>query len=452
MSEPTSYDISAKKLFEDSIGLDKGISTNAETLKLFEKLFNSVPAPMAVNSYPDRIFIQVNKALLTKLGYTRTDIVGKSIADLGLFVHSEQQEEMLKQLDGTGHITEFEIKIRRKDKTSFEGLISGDIIENQGRKFVLTVMTDMTKLKHTEALLQQQKHDLNERVKELNCLFEINKLVAQKDCSLDEMFQEIVYLIPPSWRYPEITCARIFINDMEFKTKNFQTSIWKQSSAIKVYGKRAGVLEVYYLEEKAPADEGPFSKEERKLINAIADQLGIITERKLAQDQIRHLADHDALTDLPIMRLAKDRIQMALEIADRDNRLAAVLYIDLDGFKSINDAHGHAVGDLVLKEIAKRLLTCIRKVDTVARIAGDEFLVVLTELHSREDAALIAKKIKQVVSQPIVFDGQQTKVGTSIGIAIYPGIGKDADSMLSQADKAMYSVKYSGKNGYSFAE
>ncbi len=134
--------------------------------------------------------------------------------------------------------------------------------------------------KLAEETLQQRTYDLSERVKELNCLYGISNLVDNPDISLEEIFQGVVDLIPPSWQYPEITCSRIILEDEEYKTVNFKETEWKQSSEIFVTGKRMGTLEVFYLEERPEIYEGPFLKEERHLIDEITDRLGMIIERK----------------------------------------------------------------------------------------------------------------------------------------------------------------------------
>ena len=175
-----------------------------------------------------------------------------------------------------------------------------------------------------------------------------------------------------------------------------------------------------------------------------------ITDRKQAEEEIRYLATHDSLTSLPTLRLVKDRILMALEMAKRNKTLVAIMYIDLDGFKDVNDKYGHDAGDILLKEVGKRLLSCVRKVDTVSRIGGDEFLLVITELESPGSASLIAKKALQFVSQPLDLDGKQATVGASIGIALYPDHGADVESLIKRADEAMYVIKNSGKSGYTF--
>ncbi|MBI4632745.1 MAG: PAS domain S-box protein [Deltaproteobacteria bacterium] len=176
-----------------------------------------------------------------------------------------------------------------------------------------------------------------------------------------------------------------------------------------------------------------------------------ITERKRTEEKIRHMATHDGLTDLPSLKLAKDRLAMAMGMARRKKTAAAVMFTDLDGFKAINDTYGHDVGDEVLREVANRFCSCVRETDTVARVGGDEFLMVITELQSPENAAKIAEKMIRLVSQPIMIKGRQASVGASIGIALFPRDGDNIDRLIKLADEAMYSIKNSGKNGYRFA-
>ena len=176
-----------------------------------------------------------------------------------------------------------------------------------------------------------------------------------------------------------------------------------------------------------------------------------ISERKEAEEKIRHMATHDALTDLPSLRLAKDRIQAAIATAKRDEETAAALFIDLDGFKSVNDTMGHEAGDALLIGVAKRLLDCVREVDTVARIGGDEFLIVLSGIHGKNDAEMVAGKVVDAISTPFSLTQGEAKIGASVGIALYPDHAKTAEDLIKQADQAMYDIKYSGKNGYGLA-
>ncbi|PKN37886.1 MAG: hypothetical protein CVU62_09205 [Deltaproteobacteria bacterium HGW-Deltaproteobacteria-2] len=182
------------------------------------------------------------------------------------------------------------------------------------------------------------------------------------------------------------------------------------------------------------------------LIGAILD----ITERKQAEEQIKYLATHDLLTNLPTLRLAMDRLSSAINIARRHKKSAAVMFIDLDGFKTVNDTLGHDAGDYVLKQVAQRMLSCVRDTDTVARVGGDEFLIIATEINTPDNVVQVAEKVLQLVSQPIIIEGQKAVVSTSIGIALFPDHSEDMDKLIKLADEAMYKVKNAGKNGFRF--
>lgn len=193
--------------------------------------------------------------------------------------------------------------------------------------------------------------------------------------------------------------------------------------------------------------------------NAVGEPLRVIgvnwdiTQQKLYEKQIQHLATHDQLTNLPSLRLATDRIELAILTAQRKKNLSAVLFIDLDGFKQVNDSLGHDAGDDVLRRTARRLEGVTREIDTVARIGGDEFLIILTDLTTQQDAAIVADKILDSINEPYFFSGQRIDIGVSIGIAIFPSPNMVANAahLIKEADKAMYSVKNSRKNGYAFA-
>ena len=174
-----------------------------------------------------------------------------------------------------------------------------------------------------------------------------------------------------------------------------------------------------------------------------------VSERVLRENQLLHLSTHDALTGLANRTLLADRLDQAVTHSVRDGRVVAVLLIDLDRFKQINDTLGHAVGDLLLKTVAERLGHCVREGDTVARLGGDEFVLVLADLSRSEDASMLARKILAALSRPIEIDGHELFVTPSIGISFYPQDGADASSLLRHADLAMYQVKSSGRNGFS---
>jgi diguanylate cyclase (GGDEF)-like protein/PAS domain S-box-containing protein len=171
-----------------------------------------------------------------------------------------------------------------------------------------------------------------------------------------------------------------------------------------------------------------------------------ITERKRAEERITHLAQHDALTDLPNRPLFSDRLEQAVALAQRDGTSMALMFLDLDGFKPVNDTFGHTVGDLLLQEAAHRMRECVRASDTVGRTGGDEFVVLLHRIEDETDALTVAEKIRQALCRPFELAGQRLEISCSIGIAIYPEHGTDEKELSQAADSAMYCAKQEGRN------
>jgi diguanylate cyclase (GGDEF)-like protein/PAS domain S-box-containing protein len=171
-----------------------------------------------------------------------------------------------------------------------------------------------------------------------------------------------------------------------------------------------------------------------------------VSDRVQYQNALEHQATHDTLTGLANRSLLNDRVSQAIGLAKRAGRMVAVLLLDLDHFKHVNDAYGHSTGDALLKEISARLRSCVRETDTVARLGGDEFVIVLTDLSLAEDADIIAAKIHDALAAPVKLSHQEVFAGASIGIAIYPRDGEHGEILLRNADIAMYRVKEQGRN------
>jgi len=178
-----------------------------------------------------------------------------------------------------------------------------------------------------------------------------------------------------------------------------------------------------------------------------------ISVRKKHDAQIQHFAYHDYLTNLPNRRLFTDRFSMELARAKREQSNLAIMFLDLDSFKEINDQFGHDAGDEILQEAARRIQQIIRESDTVARMGGDEFILLLPKIEQQADAAIIAKKIVDAISKPIVSGGETHIISTSAGISFFPTDGDDHDTLVAKADYAMYCIKKRGKNNFmSYAE
>ena len=175
-----------------------------------------------------------------------------------------------------------------------------------------------------------------------------------------------------------------------------------------------------------------------------------ITERRASFERIQQLAHFDALTDLPNRTLLNQHIEQSMLTAKRNCNKMALLFLDLDGFKGVNDTLGHHTGDMLLREVSRRLKHCIRETDMVSRLGGDEFVVVMSAINQPDDAKHVAQKIIESIRQPFAIDGYTVNVGTSIGISVYPDDAEDSDTLKQCADAAMYGVKQSGKNNYRF--
>ena len=219
----------------------------------------------------------------------------------------------------------------------------------------------------------------------------------------------------------------------------------------KTVGMAAGVVLVRRDGSEAGIEDSaaPIHDRDGKVSGAVLVFHDVTRSRELAE-KMAHLAHHDALTDLPNRVLVNERLTQAIALARRHGRKAAVLFLDVDRFKHVNDSLGHAMGDKLLLSIAGRLLACVRITDTVSRLGGDEFLVLLPDIERSQDAARFATKILTMLALPHDIDGQELHVTISIGIGLYPEDGQDVGAVIRSADTAMYHAKENGRNNYQF--
>ena len=200
-----------------------------------------------------------------------------------------------------------------------------------------------------------------------------------------------------------------------------------------------GVTEVF-LSVKLPL------RREDGSIYALCGILTDISERKDIEEHMQHMAQYDALTHLPNRALFNDRLQQAIAAAQRNKARLALMFIDLDKFKPVNDTYGHGVGDLLLKDVALRIQDCLRESDTAARIGGDEFVILLPAIETQQDAGKVGEKILHALNQPFILAGHTLQISGSIGVAVYPEHGKDEKLLVKSADIAMYHAKKNGRN------
>jgi diguanylate cyclase (GGDEF)-like protein/PAS domain S-box-containing protein len=209
-------------------------------------------------------------------------------------------------------------------------------------------------------------------------------------------------------------------------------------------GKALGAFAMYYGAARVPTET------ELGLADIASHIAGIAIERKQAEERIRHMAHHDELTGLPNRTLLGEHVELAIAQAERTRSKTALLFVDLDHFKHVNDSLGHQAGDRLLRSVARRLQNCMRKSDSLARLGGDEFVLILPGLKAEQDAAPIAQKLLDTLHQPFAVDGQELHVSGSIGISLYPTDGTDAEALMRAADIAMYHAKEKGRGNFQY--
>lgn len=228
------------------------------------------------------------------------------------------------------------------------------------------------------------------------------------------------------------------MRDKILQTGHWQGEIWNRRKNGEIYPEWLSISAV---------------KAENGAVTHYVGTMMDITERKTIEEQMHHIAHYDVLTDLPNRILLADRLQQALAQAKRENTKLALMYIDLDKFKPVNDDFGHDVGDCLLKQVASRLLTCIqRESDTVSRIGGDEFVALLSTIENEAAVAKVADKILNSLNQPFILDEKRVNISSSIGIAIHPTHGDNAILLMKNADTAMYQAKHAGRSCFKFYE
>jgi diguanylate cyclase (GGDEF)-like protein/PAS domain S-box-containing protein len=195
-----------------------------------------------------------------------------------------------------------------------------------------------------------------------------------------------------------------------------------------------------------------FLRDQSNILTGILGVTRNITERKQAEENIKHLAFYDPVSGLPNRILFNDRITTAVRNARRYKKQLAVMMLDLDRFKDINDTYGHSLGDRLLNSVGTRIAGRLRESDTVSRIGGDEFMVLLPDIHGQGDAAIVAQKIIVAFQEPFVIEGREIHITTSIGVCAYPQHGNSADTLIKNADNAMYQAKALGRNNWQWFE
>ncbi len=429
--------------------IDVSASTRAERQRQlsedrFARIFNSSPDAIIISRLSDGVYVELNEAWQKLCGYAREELLGTSALHLGIWVDPDRRGELRARLQAEGRVRDFEFRLRRKDGAIADTLMSGEIIDLHGEACLLAILIDVTERNETYRQLRASE---------------------QRFADVVDAAGEYVWEVDDEWRYT-------FVSDRIEKVLGYRpaemlgkttfdfTTPEEAERLRQWFASREDANEpIRQLEHLSLTRDGRTIWQQVSgvpMFNADEVRIGFrgtgldITERKLAEQRIEELATRDALTQLPNRRLLADRLSQAILSAQRNDSLVAVLFIDLDRFKTINDSLGHAIGDELLRMVADRLQLLMRKGDTLARIGGDEFVVVLESLRVAEDAGAVAQKVIATLSQPYQIASKVLSSSASVGISVFPSDAPDGSTLVRNADMAMYFAKEHGRRNYQF--
>jgi diguanylate cyclase (GGDEF)-like protein/PAS domain S-box-containing protein len=384
-------------------------------------------------------FVEVNDAACQRLGYTREELLNMNARTLNPAANLDKVKAFGRHIKREGN-TIFEAIHVAKDGTQFPVEVVAKVIAVDGQDYVLSVVRDLREHRR----LQQTETRFGRLI--------------------DHSWEEIYIFDSQSLHFLQVNQGAL--DNLGYSRKEIQnlkvTDIKPELSEADFERLTRPLLDgsrgrIIFETVHQRADGSRYPVEIRLQMShsevppVFLANVQDITERKKSEDRLQYLANYDSLTGLPNRTLFFDRLNMALENSKRTDTLTGLIYLDLDGFKDINDTMGHAVGDKLLKEISGRLLDCARKSDTVARLGGDEFTVIVSNLKTVDGVEVVAQKIIETIALPIVVDGQEMHISTSLGITLYPfKEDDDAYALVKQADAAMYHAKKIGKNNYQF--
>ena len=418
-----------------------------EQLAFIQQLIEAVPQPIFFKDARERRYLGVNKAWEKFFGIPRAQFIGKTVFELYpdnpelAKMHHAKDEDLFRQSGSQSYEAAIVAADRRLHHTIYNKATFADSSGTVAG--LIGTITDVTGLKEAEAALREGEarfRDLTElssdwyweqdaELRFTQISSRVHEFALGSEDDIGKLRWEIsrLHMTDEQWQPHKAALAA---------RRPFQDFVYQRYD---VYGN----LRIISVSGRPIFDEAGRFQGYRGTGRDI-------TEQTRAEEQIRHMAHYDALTELPNRMLLHDRIGQAIAQAQRDEEVLAVLFIDLDRFKTVNDSLGHAVGDRLLKTVAGLLESCTRGSDTIARIGGDEFVVLLGGLKAPEDARHVAQKVVDVLSEPVMIDGHELKVTPSVGICAYPHDGEDVETLMRNADTAMYYAKQMGRNNYQF--
>jgi diguanylate cyclase (GGDEF)-like protein/PAS domain S-box-containing protein len=436
--------IGASAIARDVTEEKRSEATLRQSEEQYRILFEGNPVAMYVYDRRTLCILAVNNAAIQQYGFTEQEFLTKTVMD----IRPEEDVphvlgDMAEHTDGLQRRGSW--RHRRKDGSILHVEIVCHPLNFHGTESVLIAAHDITERKRAEESLQQAEEKYRGIFEDSvigifqatldRRLVSINRTLAQMHGydSSEEMMEDVSRRSPQLFVDPSRMTEMVQVVAEGGTVRGAELEIYRRDGTTKWV--RMNLRGIRDANGKVVLREG-----------TVED----ITEYKAAAERIKFLAYYDALTELPQRALLQDRLEHALAAARRRHEKIALLFLDLDRFKSVNDSFGHSFGDIVLKAVSQRLKACAREQDTVARVGGDEFLILLSGVKDAADAAIAADRIMSAMNASIVLQGHSFSVGCSIGLSMYPEHGMDGETLIKNADAAMYCAKEAGRGNVRF--
>lgn len=409
----------------------------------FSQAFRSSPYAVTLTRSTDGRIFEVNDGFVDITGYSYAEAIEKTTFDLKLWVREEDRLQVINELSRGNKVHGLEFLFRIKSGGVITGLLSAETIVINNQNCILSSIADITARKHTEEALARSE----ERYR--NILDSMLDSYIEVDLAGNFSFINESACVNLGYTADELigrSFSIIVADEDELKTifraynEVFKTGEPHRGFTFKVVRKdgSTGYVETSIsLQKDAQGKPIGFRNVGRD-----------VTDRKQLEQKLLQMATHDALTNLPNRALLFDRFNVALANARRNDKKIVIMSLDLDKFKSVNDTLGHDIGDKLLVIAADRLTGALRKSDTVARMGGDEFTLLLGEVEEKNDAVIIADKILEDFRRPYTINGYKLNITVSIGIAMFPDDGKDIEALMKSSDNALYIAKQNGRDRY----
>ena len=406
----------------------------------YRQLFEANPHPMWVIDAETLRFLAVNDTAVNHYQFSEDQFLGMTIADIHPPAEAERQCAAIRRVQDGGIDMTGVWKHRKKDGTCIDVEITSHALEFAGRPAALVLAYDITERRRAEEALRQAAivfentregitiTDADERILRVNRAF-----CELTGYSAEEVQGQTPRLLHSGRQDPEFYAA-LWASLRE--TGSWQGELWNQRKNGELYPELLSISAVKNAEGVVTHYVGVFAD---------------LSQIKASEERLDFLAHHDPLTGLPNRLLLAARLQHSINIASRDRHLLALLVLDLDRFKDINDSYGHSAGDALLQQVAERLVQRLRNADTVIRLGGDEFAILLEDLAQPQDAARVALEIINLFNEPWrLINGAEVRLGVSLGISLFPEHGQSAEDLLREADAALYQAKNEGRGRFQY--